>query len=176
MSEIDFQVGRQSDTSDLYDITCSATSECTPIPMLLLGTIGDRTVPLFGSNFECVIRYFEETGWSANCTGTMAKGVLESFGSILCRTSTTENVTTGEPQETSLTKQQFLCDDEGTCTVIYNSFKGELLDRTTVVGSGDIGAHKPVNHTRFVTSVILIDWPSQPATVVQSNTCWRLLC
>lgn len=90
LSDVSLEVEQSNETdSGFYQIKCSARSGCTPAPISLLGIFtGEKTEPIFGVNFTCLINYNDDDGWTVSCTGTVPDNVYSSLNSIACRPTT----------------------------------------------------------------------------------------
>lgn len=112
-SEVQLEVG-QSEADGQYQITCSSTSDCTPAPITLLGSLGNKVVPLYGVNFTCIIKYNDYDGWSVNCTGSIPKSVVSSIDEITCR-PILEDKKEADKTEAKVSKDVLLCNNDETC-------------------------------------------------------------
>ncbi|XP_062572237.1 uncharacterized protein LOC134234199 isoform X1 [Saccostrea cucullata] len=113
-SDVRLEVGQTEDDGN-YKITCSSTSDCTPMPITLLGTIGNKVGPLYGVNFTCIVKYNEYDGWSVSCTGSIPKDVVSSINEVTCRPGL-QNQTEAKTTEAKVSKEVLLCKDEKDCT------------------------------------------------------------
>lgn len=112
-SEVQLEVG-QSEADGQYQITCSSTSDCTPAPITLLGSLGNKVVPLYGVNFTCIIKYNDYDGWSVSCTGSIPKSVVSSIDEITCR-PILEDKKEADKTEAKVSKDVLLCNNDETC-------------------------------------------------------------
>lgn len=112
-SAVQLEVG-QSEADGKYQITCSSTSDCTPAPITLLGTFGNKVVPLYGVNFTCIIQYNDYDGWSVGCTGSIPKSVVSSIDDITCR-PVLQNELEADKTEAKVSKDVLLCNNDETC-------------------------------------------------------------
>uniref|UniRef100_K1QCM9 Uncharacterized protein n=1 Tax=Magallana gigas TaxID=29159 RepID=K1QCM9_MAGGI len=112
-SEVQLEVG-QSEADGQYKITCYSTSDCTPVPITLLGSLGNKVVPLYGVNFTCIIKYNDYDGWSVNCTGSFPKSVVSSIDEITCRPILGDKKE-ADKTEAKVSKDVLLCNNDETC-------------------------------------------------------------
>lgn len=112
-SAVQLEVG-QSEADGQYQITCSSTSDCTPAPITLLGSFGNKVVPLYGVNFTCIIKYNDYDGWSVGCTGSIPKSVVSSIDEITCR-PVIQNQIEADKTEAKVSKDVLLCNNDETC-------------------------------------------------------------
>lgn len=111
-SDVQLEVGQAEDDGN-YKITCSSTSDCAPAPITLLGTLGNKVVPLYGVNFTCIISYNDYDGWSVSCDGSIPKSVVSSIDEITCR-PILKDQTEANQTEAKVSKDVLLCrDDKG---------------------------------------------------------------
>ncbi|XP_061177849.1 uncharacterized protein LOC133186629 [Saccostrea echinata] len=113
-SAVQLKVGQTEDDGN-YKITCSSTSDCTPMPITLLGTMGNKVGPLYGVNFTCIVKYNEYDGWSVSCTGSIPKDVVSSINEVTCR-PVLLNEAEANTTEAKVPKDVLLCQNDEDCT------------------------------------------------------------
>lgn len=128
----------QSEADGQYQITCSSTSDCTPAPITLLGSLGNKVVPLYGVNFTCIIKYNDYDGWSVSCTGSIPKSVVSSIDEITCR-PILEDKKEADKTEAKVSKDVLLCNnDESTYSLsFWFTNRAKCIELTTIIIKGD---------------------------------------